>query len=114
MTFSAVGVGPGTDLPLLPEQEWAVWKVGSVVEAEWAIFANHGGGYSYRLCKNDGQTLTEECYQQTPLQFATPETEIRYKDGSRDPFKISSPTTSVGTFPAGSQWRKSPVPMCNW
>ena len=27
------------------------WKRGSVVEAAWGIIANHGGGYSYRLCK---------------------------------------------------------------
>ena len=24
-----------------------------------------------------------------------------------------SPTTDVGTYPPGSQWRKNPVPMCN-
>ena len=34
--------GPGTSLPPLPKHEWAVWKAGSVVEAEWAIYANHG------------------------------------------------------------------------
>ena len=28
----------------------------------WGIIANHGGGYSYRLCKDD-QELTEECFQ---------------------------------------------------
>lgn len=106
--------GNGTSLPPLPRSEWATWKAGSVVEAEWAIYANHGGGYSYRLCKKvEGQVETEECYQKTPLEFATPETEIRYKDGSQRPFNITSLTTSVGTFPAGSQWRKNPVPMCN-
>lgn len=106
--------GPGTSLPPLPKHEWAVWKAGSVVEAEWAIYANHAGGYSYRLCKKEaGKAATEACYQKTPLKFATAETEIRYKDGSQKPFKIVSPTTDVGTFPAGSQWRKNPVPMCN-
>jgi hypothetical protein len=106
--------GPGTSLPPLPKQEWAHWKAGSVVEAEWAIYANHAGGYSYRLCKKEaGKAATEACYQKTPLKFATAETEIRYKDGSQKPFKIVSPTTDVGTFPAGSQWRKNPVPMCN-
>jgi len=106
--------GNGTSLPELPRSEWAVWKAGSVVEAEWAIYANHGGGYSYRLCKKvPGVVETEECYQKMPLEFATSETEIRYKDGSQAPFKITSPTTSVGTWPVGSQWRKNPVPMCN-
>jgi hypothetical protein len=28
------------------------------------------------------------------------------------PFKVISLTTDVGTYPAGSQWRKNPVPMC--
>ena len=54
-----------------------------------------------------------ECYQQTPLKFATPETEIRYQDGSKAPFNVTSPTTDIGTWPKGSQWRKNPVPMCN-
>jgi hypothetical protein len=106
--------GNGTDLPELPKKEWATWRAGSVVEAEWAIYANHAGGYSYRLCKKvPGQELTEECYQQGHMEFATPETEIRYKDGSRAPFNITSITTNVGTWPVGSQWRKNPVPMCN-
>jgi len=105
--------GNGTDLPALPKQEWATWRAGSVVEAEWAIYANHAGGYAYRLCRKEGKELTEECYQQGHLEFASPETEIRYKDGSRKPFNITSPTTDVGTWPEKSQWRKNPVPMCN-
>jgi len=105
--------GPGTALPKLPKDEWAVWKAGSVVEAEWSIYANHGGGYSYRLCKHqEGVAPTEECYQKTPLMFATAETEIRYQDGSQAPFNVTTPTTDVGTYPPGSQWRKNPVPMC--
>jgi hypothetical protein len=72
------------------------------------------GGYSYRLCKVEaGKEVTEACFQQTPLNFATPETEIRYQDGSQKPFNVTSLTTDVGTYPVGSQWRKNPVPMCN-
>jgi hypothetical protein len=33
----------GTKLPQLPKSEWGTWKAGSVVEAEWAIYANHAG-----------------------------------------------------------------------
>lgn len=101
----------GTDLPApVPPTKW---KRGSIVPAEWSIFANHGGGYSYRLCKKvKGQPLTEECYQQTPLDFADDKTTIKYYDGSREPFEIKAVTTSVGTWPQGSQWRKNPVPMC--
>ena len=103
----------GTDLPAL--KNTTTWAAGSVVEASWSIYANHGGGYSYRLCKKDGSAsggVTEECYQQTPLDFATDTTEIRYVDGSRAPFLINATTTDKGTWPVGSQWRKNPIPMC--
>ena len=62
----------GTDLP--PISQKTIWKMGSVVDAEWSIYANHGGGYSYRLCKKvkgkvgastKGETLTSE----DPSQF---------------------------------------------
>jgi hypothetical protein len=41
----------GADGLLLPATEPTVWYQGSVVEVAWAITANHGGGYSYRLCR---------------------------------------------------------------
>merc|ERR1712087_241058 len=46
------------------------WKAGSVVETAMAITANHGGGYSFRLCPrpaNGMKDLTEECFQKTIL-----------------------------------------------
>jgi hypothetical protein len=103
----------GTDLPVLTSGSQATWESGSVVEAGWAIYANHGGGYAYRLCKKvDGQELTEECFQQTHLNFATDTTEVRRTKSNASVF-INATTTSVGTYPAGSQWRRNPVPMCN-
>ena len=69
---------------------------------------------SYRLCKPDASgEITEAGCQQLPLAFATNTTEIRYHDGSRAPFQIPATTTDVGTWPANSQWRKNPIPMCN-
>ena len=101
----------GTDLP--PSGPPTVWTKGSVVEAEFSIYANHGGGYSYRLCKKViGQPLTEKCYQQLPLDFADDKTTINYYDGSRPSFSIDAVTTNAGTHPAGSMWRKNPIPMC--
>ena len=47
---------------------------GELAEVGWSMTANHGGGYSYRLCKipEDGpRGLTEECFQRTPLFFAS-------------------------------------------
>ena len=101
----------GTDLPATTT---TTWKLGSVVDAEWSIYANHGGGYSYRLCKKiEGKDVTEECFQQTPLNFANDFTTIKYYDGTREPFDIKATTTDLGTWPKGSQWRKNPIPMCN-
>ncbi len=103
----------GTSLPPLAANK-TEWKRGSMQEVEWAIYANHGGGYSYRLCKIDESgNITEAGCQENPLDFATDTTKIRYYDGSRDPFMINATTTSKGTFPEGSQWRKNPIPMCN-
>ena len=45
------------------------WVAGGVAEVGWGIIANHGGGYSYRLCRRaEGEALTEECFQQMPLR----------------------------------------------
>ena len=105
--------GPGTDLA--PVGKGPVWKRGSTVEAGWALYANHAGGYSYRLCKvsADGSAVTERCFQGTPLDFVGNTTEIRYIDPSKASVTIPAVTTKVGTHPAGSMWRKNPVPMCN-
>ena len=50
----------------------------------WEIIANHGGGYSYRLCKDD-QELTEECFQVNiiifiiiPSLFETPPSKLNF------------------------------------
>ena len=91
----------GTDLPRLPKP--TVWKVGSVVGAEFALYVNHAGGYSYRLC--DPVRTTEESCQATPLAFASNVSEIRYHDGSRSSFRIPATTTDIGTWPQGSEWR---------
>lgn len=105
--------GNGSDLPPLPKSDWATWQAGSVQTVEFSIYANHGGGYSYRLCKNEGNPMTEECYQQTPLDFATDMSTAHYWDNSHPDVQFEAVTTKVGTHPAGSMWRKNPVPMCN-
>jgi len=105
--------GPGTALPKIGHGP--VWTRGTTVEVSWAIYANHAGGYSYRICKlsADGSAPTEECFQHTPLDFIGNQTEIRYTDPSKASVMIPAVTTSVGTYPKGSMWRKNPVPMCN-
>lgn len=65
----------GNQLPELSQKR--SWKVGEVVDIAWAINANHGGGYQYRLCpKTDSPT--EECFQKTPIEFVGDEQYIQY------------------------------------
>merc|ERR1712226_1822039 len=56
----------GSALPPIMEQ--TIWKAGAVVEVSWAIGANHGGGYQYRLCPK-AELLTEDCFMRMPLAF---------------------------------------------
>ena len=103
------GYPQGADGLMLPKVSSHVWTRGSEVEVAWAISANHGGGYSYRLCRNDGN-VTEECFQRTPLRFAGNTSWIAFVNGSRTAFPRT--TVSVGTHPAGSEWARNPVPAC--
>ena len=57
--------------------------------------------------------MTEECFQQTPLAFASSHQTIRYEDGSHPAVKIEAVDVKQGTVPAGSTWRRNPVPACN-
>ena len=50
----------GLQLPKVGKPE--VWKRGDTVEIAWAVTANHGGGYSYRVCPADG-VVNEACFQ---------------------------------------------------
>jgi len=94
----------------LPEMEPTAWQLGSVVDVAWAISANHGGGYHYRLCKkSDG--ISEECFQRTPLKFAGNTSFIVDHNGE---IQSEFPMTKVteGTWPEGSEWARDPVPGC--
>ena len=85
-----------------------VWKCGGEGKPTWYVRANHGGGYSYRLCKYEpGVNVTEACFQQTPLDF-TNESRIVWRNGSSQAF---TPTLlSEGTTPKGSMWAMNPIP----
>ena len=58
-------------LCLLSKSEKQLLQVG------WVSVANHAGGYSWSLCRA-GQPLTEDCFDQVPLQFATNTSKLRY------------------------------------
>merc|ERR1712232_1037895 len=91
----------------LPEQTPTYWKAGGTAEVGWALSAQHGGGYSYRLCPK-GQEITEACFQANHLSFTSKNTTVRYHDGSRKDFQI--PTTDLIT--EGKHWRRNPNPGC--
>lgn len=97
---------------VLPAGPVTVWKAGGVAEVAWSISAQHGGGYQYRLCPS-GSTLDEACFTKMPLAFVDKTHEIRYNDGSAKSIYINATELSTGTIPAGSTWRRNPIPGCN-
>lgn len=89
------------------------WTAGRTAEVGFGINANHGGGYSYRLCPKppEGKVVTEECFQAHPLDFDGDMQWVQYgPNGTRTTFLANR--TRQGTFPAGSQWTKNPIPAC--
>jgi len=102
---------------VLPEAPTGIqWKVGSVVTAKWSVRANHGGGYQYRLCPL-GEKLTEECFFQTPLPFASNIQTLTYSNSTNpshaDTWQINGTYVSEGVLPAGSMWAMNPLPYSN-
>jgi len=98
-----------------------VWLAGSIQEVAFAITANHGGGYSYRLCKLDANGgVSEECFQRTPLKFAGDVQWVQYdnltyqydKAVQLPRFAMPLQKTSMGTFPLHSEWARIPIPGC--
>merc|ERR1712032_1480968 len=104
------GTTQGQDGLEMPEMPATAWQIGSTVEVAWAISANHGGGYHYRLCKkSDG--VSEECFQRTPLKFAGNTSFIMHNDGSIEK-EFPMRKVTVGTYPEGSEWAMDPIPGC--
>jgi hypothetical protein len=94
---------------LIPSAQ-TVWKAGSKVEVAWGIWANHGGGYQYRICPRS-ERLTEECFQRTPLPFTSIKQKLRLSNGRE--LEILATLVSIGALPAGSTWAMNPVPACS-
>jgi hypothetical protein len=87
-----------------------------VVEVAWGIVANHGGGYSYRLCKvpEDGLGyITEDCFQQTPLDFVGDTQWVQFGLNSSKRVALQAMRTTNITHPAGSMWTRNPIPACD-
>jgi len=101
----------GTELPKRTGEE-TKWVAGGVAEVGWMLDVNHGGGYIWQLCPASGD-ITEECFAAGSLDFADSDHVIRYQDDSQPEFKIPAMDVNEGTYPAGSTWRRNPIPACN-
>lgn len=118
--WSPTGVKQGFDQREMPEVAQgirAVWEAGSEQEVAWSMRANHGGGYSWRLCPKS-ENLTEDCFQRNHLKFVGNTSWIQYgataiSQGVANRTAIPAVRVSKGTYPQGSQWTRNPVPMCS-
>jgi len=93
------------------------WVAGTQAEVAWGITANHGGGYQYRICKNDGGDRNETCFQKTPLRFVGDTQWIQFGHGMDRNNRTEIPATTVTgdkVLPVNSTWRKNPIPPCNF
>ena len=101
-------------LPASPRP--TLWARGATVDVAWSMAVNHGGGYTYRLCRRDGERssaddgINEACFQRTILKFAGNTQWLLYSNGTKVPLPLT--TVSEGTHPAGSTWARNPIPEC--
>ena len=113
------GYNFGDDYLTQPKTKQTTWKRGQPQMVAWAALANHGGGYSWRLCKADG-TVDEACFQANTLRFSGNTSWIRYgvyfNYGNKMPqipdVQIPLVRVTEGTFPLGSEWARNPIPAC--
>lgn len=92
---------------LKPRPSGTVWKRGGLAKTRWEQAANHGGGYQFRLCKAS-EPLTEECFQRTPIAFASNTQTVRYSNGTG--VEINATIVKTG---GGKGWMRWPFPNYN-
>jgi hypothetical protein len=110
-TFAHHGMKGSTLRPLPAPHMPPVWTLGTEAEVTWQVSNNHGGGYQFRLCRAEAdtnQSLSEACFQQTPLEFVTEKQAIYFKNGTMVPVKGTFVTE--GVWPVGSMWAMIPIP----
>ena len=78
----------------------------------WTQKAWHGGGYQYRIAPASGP-LNEAAFQKRPLQFVGPSS-LRWGGAGGERLFFNATDVSIGTTPAGSTWRKCPIPRGPW
>merc|ERR1712096_25121 len=96
--------GGGKDGKDLAPAKRDVWTAGTTAKVAMAIYQNHGGGYSYRLCPAS-QPPTEECFQAHHLSWADMDTTtIHYTNGTE--ISIPAHKCTIG----GKDWAMNPIP----
>lgn len=112
--YPPAGVQHGMDGRHVPESVRSVWPKGSHQEVAVAVNANHGGGYSYRMCPkpNKFEQVTEDCFQRHPLNFVGDTQWVQWGDKISSRIPVPAVRVSEGTNPRGSQWTRFPLPAC--
>ena len=104
------GMDPhGRDMLDLPANASTTWIAGETARVGWAIDANHGGGYAFRMCPMNS-SLAEDCFQSGHLNFANDIQQLIAPNGTVIA-ELNAIRTRIGTFPIGSAWTRNPVPM---
>jgi len=98
---------------VLPSTAATYWKAGGTAQVGWGLSAQHGGGYSYRLCPksqfgSDPQAI-ERCFQSNHLTFTNSSSTIHFDDNSHADITISG---KIYTPEDGRQWKLNPIPGC--
>lgn len=100
-------VGDLGSLTLKKKATGVEWATGVEYEVAWTIQANHGGGYSYRLCPANS-TLNEDCFNKHPLKMVG-QSALRWGGVGGRMLFFDAVDVIEGTK-AGVMWRKNPVP----
>lgn len=106
-TTAHVNVGDLGSKTLLPRPTGVQWAAGMEYEVSWTLQANHGGGYSYRLCPAN-MDLNEDCFNQHPVSMVG-QSALRWGGVGGKTLHFDAVTITEGTK-AGVMWRKNPVP----
>jgi hypothetical protein len=107
--FTPPGVKSGALGTALPPTKLTKWVVGQTVEVAFGLWANHGGGYQYRLCPADSSNLDEECFKKMPLEYADGKQAFFWNDGPNKGKEIKIDATRLAARD-GSIWTKNPIP----
>eukprot|EP00747_Dinoflagellata_sp_TGD_P088577 gnl/TRDRNA2_/TRDRNA2_164055_c0_seq1.p1 gnl/TRDRNA2_/TRDRNA2_164055_c0~~gnl/TRDRNA2_/TRDRNA2_164055_c0_seq1.p1 ORF type:complete len:489 (-),score=62.81 gnl/TRDRNA2_/TRDRNA2_164055_c0_seq1:49-1449(-) len=89
------------------------WAAGSVVEVGFGMNAQHGGVYSYRLCKHPTSrlNLTEDCFQQGALAFHG--TEQWFQFGAEKARRRNLTASRWVDPETNIEWSRLPIPSCS-